>query len=150
MEYLLREAESCISDIVGGITGWNAVNPEGADEAEMTSQLKVMVMLGDPPPDFVTQPSRADRKIATRGRQFRLQLPSYLEQQRALLVTHSTLPAVLRPLVAAYAATNPEDIWTDGLRIVAGRPKRTQLEMGAHKTANTPLRRSLRLRQRRT
>jgi hypothetical protein len=55
MEYLLREAESCISDIVGGITVWNAVNPEGADEGEMTSLLKVMVMLDDAPPDFVTQ-----------------------------------------------------------------------------------------------
>jgi hypothetical protein len=42
-----------------------------------------------------------------------------LEQQRASVFEHCLLPAALLPLIAEYAATTPEDMWADGLRIHA-------------------------------
>jgi hypothetical protein len=43
-------------------------------------------------------------------------LPFHLDQQRAVVVTHCLLPAVLRSVVVTYAATTLEDMWADGLR----------------------------------
>jgi translation elongation factor EF-4 len=98
------------------------------DDAELSSLLKVMVMLEDAPVDFFAILSPHDAKICTRGRQLRAQLPSYLVQQRAAVVAHCNLPAVLQSLVAAYAATTPEDMWADGLRVQAPRAKRRRLK----------------------
>jgi hypothetical protein len=148
-KYLLLETETSIGDSMGHYNVWHAFDTTGTDDVEMTSLLKVMVMLEDAPPAFIGKLTRADREIVTRGRAFRAQLPLYLEEQRALVVSHCTLPDVLRPLIAAYAATTPEEMWADGLRIRARRPKRTKLEMEADGEASTPLRRSLRLRQKR-
>ena len=94
--------------------------------AELSSLLKVMVMLEDAPADFIARLSPHDAELCTRGRQSRAQLPSCREQQRAAVVAHCPLPAVLLPLVvsAAYAATTPEDMWADGLRVRAPRAKR--------------------------
>ena len=50
------------------------------------------------------------------GRQLRARLPSYLEQQQALVLEHCPLPAVLQPLVAAYADPSRDDIWATRLR----------------------------------
>jgi hypothetical protein len=87
-----------------------------------------MVMLEDTPADFVDDalPQHAD--ICTRGRKLRAQLPSFLEQQRAAVVAHCSLPDVLQSLVAAYAVTTPEDMWADGLRVQAPRAKRARME----------------------
>jgi hypothetical protein len=78
-----------------------------------------MVMLDDAPPAFVAKLSPVHTELTARGRQYRAQLPSYLEKQRASVFERCPLPAVLLPLIAEYAATTPEDVWTDGLRIHA-------------------------------
>jgi hypothetical protein len=126
VQYLLQEAGASISDATNaGYTVWDLLRPHDADPMALASLLKIMVMLDDAPPAFVAKLSPAHAELATRGRHFRAQLPSYLEQQRALVVAHCPLPAVLQPLVGAYAATTPEDMWADGLRIQqVKRPKR--------------------------
>jgi hypothetical protein len=123
-----------------------------ASPMAIASLLKVMVMLGDAPPYFVAKLSQAHAEIAARGQQYRVQLPSYLEQQRAMVVAHCPLPAVLQPLVGAYAATTPEDMWADGLGVQqVDRLKRPRMMMaGADSDVEAQLRRSLRLRQKRT
>jgi hypothetical protein len=78
-----------------------------------------MVMLDDAPPAFMAKLSPAHAELTSRGRDFRSQLPSYLEEQRASVLEHCPLPPVLLPIVAEYAATTPEDMWADGLRVEA-------------------------------
>jgi hypothetical protein len=100
-----------------------------ADAIAILSLLKVMVMLEDTPECFTAELALHSTKlaeIATRGRQLRAQLPSYLEQQQASIVTHCPLPTVLQLLVAEYAVVVPEDMWTDGLRVKAPRAKRVR------------------------
>jgi hypothetical protein len=87
-----------------------------------------MVMLEDAPADFIGKLSPQHADICERGRHFRAQLPSYLEQQRATAVAHCPLPDVLRSVVAAYAVTTPEDMWTEGLRTQAPLVKRGRTE----------------------
>jgi hypothetical protein len=120
---------------------------EGTDADALASLLKVMVLLTDAPPDFVAKLSPMHAELATRGRQLRAQLPSYLEQQRALVVAHCPLPAALQPLVYGLAVPTPEDMWTEGLRVRAPRPKRQRA--GELDVGSVPLRRSVRLRQKR-
>jgi hypothetical protein len=121
LQNLLQEAGARISDETNDVeTVWDFVGLQGADPVALTSLLKVMVMLDDAPPPFVVDllaPAHAE--LATRGLRFRAQLPSYLEQQRASIFRDCPLPLVLLPIVAEYTATTPEDMWTDGLRIVA-------------------------------
>jgi hypothetical protein len=112
-------------------------------DSDALSLLKVMVLLADAPLAFVAKLSPAHAELATRGRQLRAQLPSYLEQQRALVVAHCPLPTALQPIVYGLAAPTPEDMWTEGLRVWAPRPKR-QL---AEEEEEGDLWRSLRLRQ---
>jgi hypothetical protein len=83
-----------------------------------------MVIIEDAPANFIASLLPQHSEICTRGRQLRAQLPSYLEQQRTAVVAHFPLPTVLQSLVVAYAATTPEDMWADGLRVQAPRAKR--------------------------
>jgi ankyrin repeat protein len=118
MQYLLEKLEALVSETTNvGRTVWDCMKFEESHSAELSSLLKVMVMLEDAPADFIAKlsPQRAD--ICERGRELRAQLPSYLKQQRAALVAQCPLPAVLRCLVTAYAVTTPEDMWADGLRM---------------------------------
>jgi hypothetical protein len=125
---------------------WSRLKLEGADVDALASLLKVMVLLADAPPDFVAKLSPAHAELATRGRQLRAQLPSYLEQQRGLVVAHCPLPAALQPIVYGLAMFTPEDMWMGGLRIRAPRLKRPRA--GKEEDAVcVPLRRSVRLRQ---
>jgi hypothetical protein len=89
--------------------------------------LKVMVILEDAPHSFLARLSPQHADICTRGRQFWAQVPFYLEQQRAAVVAHCPLPAVLQSLVAAYAATTAEDMWANGLRVQASPAKRNEV-----------------------
>ena len=116
MQWLLEMDGASISDSNDdGETAWSMLSVVGADAAELSSLLKVMVMLAVAPANFVARLSPQHAKLATRGQHFRAQLPAYLEQQRASIISHCPLPAALQPLVAAYAATTPEDMWTDSL-----------------------------------
>jgi hypothetical protein len=120
VQYFIEEAGARISEVTSdGGTLWSLLKLTGADPDELASLLKVMVMLEDAPPAFVAKLSPAHAEITTRGRYFRAQLPSYLEQQRASVFEHCLLPPVLLPIVAEYVATTPEDMWTHGLRVEA-------------------------------
>jgi hypothetical protein len=83
-----------------------------------------------------------------RSQELRAQLPSYRKQQRAAVLAHCHLPAVLQSLVAAYAATTPKDMWADGLRVQTPRAKRGRTNVDKKEEGVPPIRRSLRLRQR--
>jgi hypothetical protein len=124
MQYLLEERGSLVSERDRfGRTVWGSIYLRGYSSVELSSLLKVMVILEDAPAGFIVRLSTKHAEICTRGRQLREELPSYLEKQRAVVVTHCPLPVVLQSIVAAYAATTPEDMWTDGLRVQAPRSR---------------------------
>jgi ankyrin repeat protein len=123
LQYCLQETGASISDTSDeGDTVWDLFEPRCHDPVALTSLLKIMVMLDNSPPAFVAKLSPANAELATRGRYFRAQLPSYLEQQRASVIEHCPLPPVLLPIVVEYSATTPEDMWTDGLHVQAPWP----------------------------
>jgi hypothetical protein len=93
LQYLPQEAGTHISDV----TLWDLLELENADPVAVASLLKIMVMLDDAPPTFVDTLFPAHAEITTWGRHFRAQLPSYLEQQRASVFEHCSLPGVLLP-----------------------------------------------------
>jgi hypothetical protein len=150
-QWLLEEGGASIDDRhISGETVWERFEGLVPDEwitnvdADRSSLLMVMVMLADAPDFFIAGLLPQDAEICKRGKQFRAQLPSYLEQQQAAVVAHCPLPGVLQSIVVAYATTTPEDMWADGLRVQAPRAKRGRRRTRADAT---PLRRSLRLRQ---
>jgi hypothetical protein len=96
-------------------------------ETALDTLLNFMELFGDPPEELFSTLKPQHAELTARGKQLREQLPSYLEQQRASIVAHCPLPTVLQPIVAAYAAPTPVDMWTDGLRIKAPVEKRTRL-----------------------
>jgi hypothetical protein len=120
MRWLLTEAGASISEVGSNTyyTVWSELNMHGSDY-ELSALLKVMVMLEDAPANFITRLMPHHAELCERNRQLRAQLPSYLEQQRASVMAHCPLPLVLQSVVAEYAATTPEDMWTDGLRMQA-------------------------------
>jgi ankyrin repeat protein len=83
MQYLLEEHGASMSEInYFGRTVWDEMHLRRDERAtELSSLLKVIVMLQDAPAAFITKLSPQHADICTRGRQFRAQLPSYLEQQ---------------------------------------------------------------------
>jgi hypothetical protein len=121
MQWLLEEQGASIAESDDlGRTMWGAFYHHGRGAgraAELSSLLKVMVMLEDAPPFFVAKLSQQHADICTRGRQLRAQLPFYLEQQQTAVVAHCPLPGVLQSVVATYAVTTSEDMWADGLRV---------------------------------
>jgi hypothetical protein len=89
LQYFLEEAGASISDVTSNVgTVWMLLELKDASPMAIAALLKVMVMLGDAPPKFVAKLSQAHAEIAARGQQYRVQLPSYLEQQRAMVVAH--------------------------------------------------------------
>jgi hypothetical protein len=155
MQWLLQEQGAKMTEHDESNTVWNYLHlsvHRAMNDAELSSLLKVVVMLEDAPFDlccFILPPH--DVELCTRGRQLRAQLPSYLEQQRAVVVVQCPLPVVLHSLVAAYAVTTANDMWADGLRVQAPRAKRDRAEADKEDEEDgedaPPLRRSLRLRQ---
>jgi hypothetical protein len=153
VQYLLEERGVSISETNNaGDTVWANIRWQGNDGADLSSLLKVMVMLEDAPADFIAtlSPYSMHADICTRGRQLRAQLPSYLEQQQATLVAHCPLPAVLQSVVTTYAVITPEDMWADGLRGYAPRTNSARAREAEGRRGDAPPpRRSLRLRQKR-
>jgi hypothetical protein len=151
--WLLEECGADISDIGKcGRTVWGMLEPDEADDDELDSLLKVMVLLDDAPANFIAKLASPQVILCQTGRQLRARLPAYLEQQRAEVIAHCTLPAALRPIVAAYAATTPQDVWLYGLRVQAPAAKRVlgEEDSGEEGSGGAPrLRRSRRLRQKR-
>jgi hypothetical protein len=64
-------------------------------------------MLDDAPLTFVVKLFPANAELTTRGRQYRMQLPSYLEQQRAFVLEQCPLPPVLQPLCRCLRCDHP-------------------------------------------
>jgi hypothetical protein len=134
MGWLLVEAGASISEVVVDNyrdvpVYWNMLRTYITGKnwpyrAEFSSLLKIMVMLEDAPAYFIRKLSPEHATICTRGKKLRAQLPTYLEQQRARIVTYCPLPDVLHSLVITYAATTPEDMWTYGLCYEAPQAKR--------------------------
>jgi hypothetical protein len=85
----------------------------GVGRPQRQSLLKVMVLLGDAPADFIARLSPQNADIAIRGRQIRALRPAYLEQQLASIETDCPLPTVLQSIVTTYAEPTPEDVWGD-------------------------------------
>jgi hypothetical protein len=119
MTWLLTEGGASITEVgQDGRSVWRHLRHhiQRANRTELSSLLRVMVLLDDAPPEFVSLLKLADARIVAQGQHFRDLLPSYLEQQPRLVVIHCPLPAVLKPIVAEYAAFTQEDIWTDWVR----------------------------------
>jgi hypothetical protein len=117
-EWLLAEGGAAISAVNRrGDTVWSELRLDRAGTGALSSLLKTMVLLSDAPADFIARLSPENAKLAARGHQLRAQLPTYLEHQRAAVITHCVLPAVLQPIISSYAAPTPEDMWTHGLRV---------------------------------
>jgi hypothetical protein len=154
LEWLLEQNPTLISYVADGNTIWNLLEycverlkvgtARSTANTELSSLLKVMVLLEDAPADFKARLSPQHAELATRGKLLRAQLPIYLEQQRAAVVNHSPLPAVLQSLVVAYAVPTPGDKWKYGLETKDTRAKRCRSH--AEIDMNPP-RRSLRLRE---
>jgi hypothetical protein len=135
MQYLLEERGALVSERDRfGRTVWGSIFLRGYSSVELSSLLKVMVILEDAPAGFIVRLSAKHADICTRGRQLREELPFYMEQQRATVVAHCPLPVVLQSIVVVYAATTPEDMWTDGLRVQAPRAR----EKGESKGEDAP------------
>jgi hypothetical protein len=96
-------------------------------ELELSTLLKVMVLLGDAPPKFRRELlSTSHYQIVTDGYNLRHRLPLYLKQQQALLVAHCPLTTVLQSIVAGYFELTHDDIWDTQLRIRSKRVRENE------------------------
>jgi hypothetical protein len=113
--------------------------------AEVIALLRVMVLKGAPPANFVAQLRRPDHaRVVEEGARLRAALPAYVVRRRALLDAHCPLIAPLRDLVRGYAEPTTEELWATGLGTAPQRARRPRPEV----VVALPLRRSARLRQR--
>ena len=107
MQILIESGAKVAETESRGRTAWvplaNYVWQSGAEIAKFTSLLKVMVILDYAPDAFIAKLKPRHVRIATRGRQLRMLLPLYVEQQRTSIVAHCPLPNVLQHLVVSYA-----------------------------------------------
>jgi hypothetical protein len=100
---------------------WGYRNPRGltfpihGTDADVSSLLKVMVMLHDAPSIFIERLRPHDAEIATKGLMYRKHLAQYLEQQKSTIIEDCDLPLVLLNLIVDFAATTTEDMWEHGL-----------------------------------
>jgi hypothetical protein len=116
VRWLLEEGGAKITDVVM-IRGeyrsiWKDLNVYARD-AELPSLLRVMVLLGDAPADFIAKLSPQNAQIVTQGQRIRALRPLYLKQQQNMIQTTCPLPNVLHAIVATYVEPTPEDMWTD-------------------------------------
>jgi hypothetical protein len=86
--------------------------------------------------------------VVEEGARLRAALPAYLAQRRALLDVHCPLLPPLRTMVYGYEEpTTTDEVWATGLGAAA--PPRAVRAHAEVDVAESPLRRSDRLRQRR-
>jgi hypothetical protein len=93
-----------------------------ADEAvaEVTALLRVLVVRGAPPANFVAQLRRPEHmRVVEEGVRLRAALPAYLVQRRALLDAHCPLIPPLLALVRGYdpELTTTEELGATGLGV---------------------------------
>jgi hypothetical protein len=119
-QWLLEEGGSDITETNNaGETVWDRLKLEGADPAALTFLLQAISLLGSAPPRFVVKLSSKQAQLVAKGQRLRMQLPSYLGEQKFVLFEHCPLPNVLQALVVAYATPTRQDVWTDGLHVRA-------------------------------
>jgi ankyrin repeat protein len=98
MRWLLAEAGASMGEVGNEVhaTIWNN-HYIGTDEHSLRAEesrsalLKVMMMLEDVPPDFIAKLRSQYAELCTQGKQYRAQLPTYVNQQRASIVTYCPL-----------------------------------------------------------
>jgi hypothetical protein len=120
-QWLLSDGGSNIGERnYHGATVWSNLENRipWADDWELSSLLRVMVLLGDAPPSFVRLLKPQHALIIERGKQILVILPAYLNRQCAEISAYCSLPSVLHPLIAAYAAPTNEDKWADSFRLL--------------------------------
>jgi hypothetical protein len=111
VQWLLTKGGATVSDSSRrSSTVWSWLKDEDANDCELTVLLQTMALAGDAPPKILAKLLEKHAELCARGHRLRTQLPVYLEQQRAYIVAHCTLPRVLQPLVADYAAPTPRKI----------------------------------------
>lgn len=118
MHWLLTDAGASLPEgKKARLNVWRQLKIADADDAVLTSLLKIMIMLDDAPRNFIARllPHHAD--IVTRGQQLREQLPLHLESQRVLVDAHCPLPAVIHSIVIEYAVTTIDEMWENGLGV---------------------------------
>jgi hypothetical protein len=101
--------------ILGSLSliSYNHNDESGAAMISLLKVAKIITLLGTLP--SFEQGFLLHHELIDKGRQLRAQLPAYLEQRCALIVTHCPLPTVLQKVVAAYADLTYADVWESGL-----------------------------------
>jgi hypothetical protein len=78
VQWLVTEGGASVSEYMVDDTLWHMVlNLEDADDAELTSLLQTMVLLGDGPVEFIAKLSPQQVDLWEQGRQLRTRLPAY-------------------------------------------------------------------------
>jgi hypothetical protein len=86
------------------------------DHGAETALLRVMLLRGDPPPDYASGMAPEGERLVQEGIRLRARLLAYLVQRRALLGEHCPLIAPLRAVVSGYEEpTTTEELWATGL-----------------------------------
>jgi ankyrin repeat protein len=166
VQYLLEHGDADIGDTLrDGDTIWDMIfqyliegrrvqnaagdKPYVYDATAVTSLLRVMVLRGAPLAERTARLSREHAQVVTDGARLRAGLPAYLAQRQALLDAHCPLISPLCTLVHGYEEpTTTDELWATGLGAARQGAVRPRADDGAADAA-VPLRRSLRLRQKR-
>jgi hypothetical protein len=146
-QWLLEHGGADIADATNaGKTVWNMLPTLYNSIDLVTALLRVMMLKGDPPADFVAQLRPEHARVVVEGARLRAALPAYLVQRRALLDAHCPLIAPLLALVHGYdpEPTTTKELWATGLGAAPQRAGCPRPEA----TIALPVRRSARLRQR--
>ena len=120
MQWLLAEGGADIDEQTNdGATVWSLLSHRidrgdiHESSPDLIPLLRVMLVKGAPPPDFVAVLRvPATLEVVRQGELLRARLPGYLAQRQTLIRTHVALPPmVLVEMVAAYAEPSLDDLW---------------------------------------
>jgi hypothetical protein len=168
VKWLLEDGGADIADVAddGGNTIWEIVahrlnhrllrirhlpyrfDPADQTDAEGTALLRVVVLKGDPPADFVARLENQEHaRVVEEGARLRAALPANLARRRAFLDAHCPLIALLLALVRDYdpEPTTTEELWATGL---GAAPEQRAWRPRPEVAVALPVRRSAHLRQR--
>jgi hypothetical protein len=135
--------------IESGMVLDNDDEPYVYDATIVTSLLRAMVLRGAPPVELTARLSPEHAQVVEDGARLKAHLPAYLARRRVLLDVHCPLISPLCTLVHGYEEpTTTDELWATGLGAARQGAVRPRADDGAADAA-VPLRRSLRLRQKR-
>jgi hypothetical protein len=127
-QWLLEDGGADITEMNdAGLTVWTMLvlyffgeHPGDDEDAELTTLLRVMVVRGAPPADFVAKLRRPEHaRVVEEGARLRAALPAYLARRRALLDARCPLIPPLLVLVRGYdpEPTTTKEVWATGLGV---------------------------------